>query len=338
MNAASRWASRTKFGHAIGGVVLILLGLAAIPLFWDRPHRKFQARNWPTARAVVTGAAAKDAAPGPGALVFGKQVEIRFFYSADGSRFDATQVIGLRDAKALALPVPDDVGMLERQLRPTRVECHYNPAAPSEAVILRELRRGDLAAIIPLVPVAIGIGLIARGRRVARESVGPVGRLKHRNQNEWDVEATEQGIRCVPNNRANKLTLSRIGQLVSGGDPLAALELLSYPLRLDRPTGLRLHRRPGHERRNILIHLEAIEHGRSFVGLRGASRSEQVVVSTGDEGAEHVFEFDVPGDEFVEPSYDLRLRVTTEAGATPRFLWMELDWEGRDTTRTAAAH
>jgi len=327
MSASTRWVSRSRTTHIIGGVLLILLGLAVTPLFWERPYRKLQARNWTAERGVIAGAKDYRSGGGKGALLLGRQVEVRFFYHVGAPRFDATQVIGRSMAENLGVRIPNDGGLTELRQPAIRVACYYDPAHPAHPVITRDFDRTDLAVIFPLVFIGLGIGLVVKGRRVARDSTSPLGRLKNRNHVEWDVAPAGTGATCVPTNHAAKLTLARLADVARGGEPYNGIELLDYPLRLDRPNRLRVHRAPGREPRKVIVHLEAVPRNRSFAGLRGSGgRSIEAAVSFGTEDADHVFAFDVP-EGLISPGDDLRLRVTLEAGlvgATPRFLYVEL--------------
>jgi hypothetical protein len=210
--------------------------------------------------------------------------------------------------------------------------CAYNPANPREALIVRDWNRRDARALLPLVLIAFGIGVIARGRRVGREALDPAGQLRHRNAAGWDVARTPQGFRCVPKPERG-LSVAKLTDMVKG-QPFTAIELIDYPLRGNGPNRMRIERPPAAEPRGITVHLELI--GR----FRQTKRAAPILVSSGREPPDHVFEFDLPDDEaFLDPDADLRLRFTPGAGLFPsaaRFLWVQIEHYA-DPTRMAEA-
>src|SRR5688500_3413390 len=273
--ATPRWAFRARRNMLWLGGALIVLGAALTPLFVDEAMLKLKARNWPEAPARITGARLKG---GTGSILFGLPVELRFFISLRGGTYDATQVVPDAVARDLRVTVPPS--LIEQRQPNIRVMCAYNPTNPREALVVRDWNRRDARALLPLVLIAFGIGMIAHGRRVGREALDPAGQLRHRNAAGWDVARTPQGFRCVPKPERG-LSVAKLTDMVKG-QPFTAIELIDYPLRGNGPNRMRIERPPAAERRGIAVHLELI--GR----FRQTKRAAPILVSSGREPPDHV--------------------------------------------------
>ena len=325
-----RWRSRTWLAHLAGGAFLIVGGVASLPLFVTGVLEKYRAQDWTETRARVTTARLAGTG-GKSSLIFGREVELGFSYGTPTGQFYAEQEVSQKFAEDVGAAPQDR--LIRRNVEAARpVPCWYDPAKPSQAVVERDLARHDFRALIPLVLVGFGVGVVVHGRRlVTRAAAGPAETLRLRNREGFEVTPLpDGGARCVPKPPAKRLSLAGITSTASP-HPLDAVEVLDLPIRFGESCRFRvLLLSPA---AGVTVDLQAGVPPRGLFSPGNVVWTERVTdASSGGSG--DVVELELPDAGELPPGADdWWLRIVAEAGLAvhpPAFLLLPVESAAAD--------